>query len=61
MMRHRDPFFYCIAIPKNSSLTLDKYFRHAQYYKMFLLQRSLNERVPLSRSLGAWIKESQLF
>ena len=35
---------------------MNKYSRHAQYYKMHLLLRSLNER-----ALGIRIKERQLF
>ena len=41
---------------ENYPLAPNKYPRHAQYYKMLLLLRSLNER-----ALGARIKESQLF
>ena len=45
-----------ISIPKTYFLALDRCFRHAQYYKMLLVLRSLNER-----ALGTRIKESQLF
>ena len=43
-------------ILKNYPLTPDKYYRHAQYDKMLLLLRSLNQR-----ALGTRIKKNQLF